>query len=33
MAATLKELLLAAEYIVAEGESRVILCERGVRNF
>ena len=33
MAATIKELLLAAEYIVAEGESRVILCERGVRNF
>ena len=33
MAATIKELLLAAEYIVAEGESRVMLCERGVRNF
>lgn len=33
MAATIKELLLAAEYVVAEGEPRVILCERGVRNF
>ena len=33
MAATIKEWLLAAEYIVAEGESRVMLCERGVRNF
>ncbi len=33
MSATIKELLLAAEYIVAEGERRVVLCERGVRNF
>ena len=33
MSATIKELLLAAEYIVAEGERRVILCERGVRSF
>ena len=33
MAATIKEWLLAAEYIVAEGEARVMLCERGVRNF
>ena len=33
MAATIKELLLAAEYIVAEGEPQVMLCERGVRNF
>ncbi len=33
MSATIKELLLAAEYIVVEGEPRVILCERGVRNF
>ncbi len=32
-AATLQELLLAAEYILLEGEPRVILCERGVRNF
>ena len=33
MAATIKEWLLAAEYIVAGGEPRVMLCERGVRNF
>lgn len=33
MSATLKELLLAAEYVLLEGESRVILCERGVRSF
>lgn len=33
MAATVRELLLAAEYIVNEGESRVILCERGLRSF
>ncbi|CAN5700009.1 3-deoxy-7-phosphoheptulonate synthase [soil metagenome] len=33
MAATVKELLLSAEYILAEGNSEVILCERGVRGF
>jgi 3-deoxy-7-phosphoheptulonate synthase len=33
MAATLDELLLAAEYILAEGNSQVILCERGIRTF
>ncbi len=33
MSATIKEWLLAAEYIVVEGEPRVMLCERGVRNF
>ena len=33
LSATIKELLLAAEYVVAEGEPRVMLCERGVRNF
>lgn len=33
MAATIRELLLAGEYIVNEGEPRVVLCERGVRNF
>jgi 3-deoxy-7-phosphoheptulonate synthase len=27
------ELLMAAEYIVSEGNSRVILCERGIRTF
>jgi 3-deoxy-7-phosphoheptulonate synthase len=31
--ATLDELLLAAEYILAEGNPRVILCERGIRTF
>jgi 3-deoxy-7-phosphoheptulonate synthase len=33
MAATVKELLLSAEYILAEGNPDVILCERGVRGF
>ncbi len=33
MAATITELLLAAEYILAEGNPHVILCERGVRSF
>ena len=33
ISATLREWLLAAEYLLNEGESRVILCERGVRNF
>jgi 3-deoxy-7-phosphoheptulonate synthase len=31
--ATVKELLLSAEYIMAKGNSRVILCERGIRTF
>jgi 3-deoxy-7-phosphoheptulonate synthase len=31
--ATVKELLLSAEYILAKGNSRVILCERGIRTF
>jgi 3-deoxy-7-phosphoheptulonate synthase len=33
MAATINELLLSAEYILAEGNENVILCERGVRSF
>jgi len=33
MSSTLEEFLLAAEYIMAEGNYRVILCERGVRTF
>jgi 3-deoxy-7-phosphoheptulonate synthase len=33
MSATLDELLQAAEYIVAEGNHQVVLCERGVRTF
>jgi 3-deoxy-7-phosphoheptulonate synthase len=32
-AATIDEWLMAAEYILAEGNSQVILCERGVRTF
>ncbi len=31
-AATLEELLLAAEYIMTSGNERVILCERGIRS-
>lgn len=31
--ATVKELLLSAEYILAGGNSQVILCERGIRTF
>lgn len=30
---TLKELLLSAEYLLAGGNERVILCERGIRSF
>jgi len=30
---TIEELLLAAEYVVAAGNPRVILCERGIRTF
>lgn len=33
LSATLDELLLAAEYIMAEGNYDVILCERGIRSF
>lgn len=33
MAATLHEFLMSAEYILHEGNSRVILCERGIRTF
>jgi 3-deoxy-7-phosphoheptulonate synthase len=33
MAATINELLLSAEYILAEGNANIILCERGVRSF
>ncbi len=31
--ATIEELLLAAEYIMAEGNTNVVLCERGIRTF
>src|SRR3954464_3502064 len=33
MAATIVDLLLSAEYILAEGNDQVILCERGIRSF
>jgi 3-deoxy-7-phosphoheptulonate synthase len=33
ISATLDELLMAAEYILAEGNYRVVLCERGIRTF
>ena len=32
-ASTIEEWLLAAEYILAEGNSQVVLCERGIRSF
>ena len=32
-AATIDELLMSAEYIISEGNSQVILCERGIRTF
>ena len=33
MSATIKEFLLAAEHIAKEGNSNIILCERGIRTF
>ena len=33
MMVTIKEYLMAAEYILAEGNTNVILCERGIRTF
>ena len=33
LSATLRELLMAAEYIMAQGNRDVILCERGIRTF
>ena len=33
LAATLKELLMSAEYIMAGGNEQVILCERGIRTY
>lgn len=33
LANTLQELLMSAEYILAEGNEQVILCERGIRTF
>jgi 3-deoxy-7-phosphoheptulonate synthase len=33
MSATIEELLMAAEYILSQGNRRVVLCERGIRTF
>ena len=33
LAATLQEFVMAAEYIAAHGNGRIILCERGIRSF
>lgn len=33
MSSTIEELLMAAEYILSHGNSRVMLCERGIRTF
>ncbi|MBI9014756.1 MAG: 3-deoxy-7-phosphoheptulonate synthase [Clostridiales bacterium] len=33
MSATIEELLMAAEYIMSEGNPNIILCERGIRTF
>jgi 3-deoxy-7-phosphoheptulonate synthase len=33
MMSTIEELLMSAEYIMAQGNGRVILCERGIRTF
>ncbi len=33
MAATIKDLLMSAEYVIAHGTTEVVLCERGVKGF
>jgi 3-deoxy-7-phosphoheptulonate synthase len=33
MSATIEELLLSAEYVLARGNRKVVLCERGIRTF
>src|SRR5208283_353164 len=33
LCATIKEFLMSAEYIMAQGNEKVILCERGIRTF
>jgi 3-deoxy-7-phosphoheptulonate synthase len=33
MSATVRDLIMSAEYILAEGNHQVVLCERGVRSF
>jgi len=33
MSATMEDLLMSAEYVLAQGNSRVMICERGIRTF
>jgi 3-deoxy-7-phosphoheptulonate synthase len=33
LSATIKEFLMSAEYIASQGNSQIILCERGIRTF
>src|SRR5262249_33462075 len=33
LSATVKDLLMSAEYVLAEGNRNVVLCERGIRSF
>ena len=33
LACTMEEWLMAAEYIMSEGNEKVILCERGIRTY
>jgi 3-deoxy-7-phosphoheptulonate synthase len=33
LSATIEELLLAAEYVMSQGNANVVLCERGIRTF
>ena len=33
MSATVKDMLMSAEYVLSEGNPNVVLCERGVRSF
>ena len=33
LSSTIEEFLMAAEYIMAEGNGKVVLCERGIRTF
>ena len=33
LSATIEEFIMAAEYILSEGNSQVVLCERGIRSF
>jgi len=33
MSATVKDLLMSAEYVLSSGNKQVVLCERGVRSF